>query len=53
MTASDAPDLAAMMAAAECEWRDNAPDDWMMIDFWHWPRRFHRSAWVVAGSRTK
>ena len=50
MTASDAPDLAAMMAAAEREWRDNAPDDWTMIDFWHWPRGFHRSAWVVAGS---
>ena len=43
------PDLAAMMAAAETEWRANAPDDWTTIDFWHWPRGFHRSAWVIAG----
>ena len=47
---SAAPDLAAMMAAAEREWQDNAPDDWTLIDFWHWPRGFHRSAWVVAGT---
>ena len=49
MMASEAPDLAAMMAAAEREWQDNAPDDWTTINFWHWPRGFHRSAWVVAG----
>jgi hypothetical protein len=43
------PDLAAMMAAADIEWRTYATEDWGMIDFWRWPRGFHRSAWVVAG----
>ncbi len=38
-----------MMMAAELEWRANAPEDWTVIDFWCWPRGFHRSAWVVAG----
>ena len=39
-----------MMTAAETEWRACAPEDWTTIDFWPWPRGFHRSAWVVAGS---
>jgi len=43
------PHLAAMMTAAEIEWRANAPEDWEAIEFWSWPRGFHRSAWVVAG----
>lgn len=43
------PHLAAMMAAAEREWQAHASDDWTAIDFWHWPRGFYRSAWVVAG----
>jgi hypothetical protein len=42
------PHLAAMARAAETEWQANAPDDWTAIDFRHWPRGFHRSAWVVA-----
>jgi hypothetical protein len=41
--------LAAMMTAADTEWRINASQDWSTIDFRHWPRGFHRSAWVVAG----
>jgi len=49
MTAPEQPHLAAMMMAAELEWRANAPEDWTAIDFWRWPRGFHRSAWVVAG----
>ncbi len=49
MTAPTTPDLTAMMAAADRKWRENAPDDWTTIDFRHWPRGFHRSAWVVAG----
>lgn len=47
---SAAPDLSAMMAAADREWRANASDDWTLIDFWQWPRGFHRSAWGVAGA---
>jgi hypothetical protein len=43
------PDLSAMMAAADIEWRANAAEDWGTIDFWRWPRGFHRSAWVIAG----
>jgi hypothetical protein len=42
------PHLAAMAKAADIEWRANAPEDWTAINFWHWPRGFHRSAWVVA-----
>lgn len=38
-----------MMTAAEIEWRACAPEDWTAINFRHWPRGFHRSAWVVAG----
>ncbi len=49
MTLSVSPDLIAMMAAAEIEWRANASDDWTTINFRRWPRGFHRSAWVVAG----
>jgi hypothetical protein len=49
MTTSSLPDLAAMMTAAEIEWRANAPEDWTTVDFRRWPRGFHRSAWVVAG----
>jgi len=49
MTPSVLPDLAAMMTAADIEWRAYAPEDWETIDFWRWPRGFHRSAWVVAG----
>lgn len=49
MTAPASPHLAAMMMAADVEWRTNAPDDWTTINFWRWPRGFHRSAWVVAG----
>jgi hypothetical protein len=40
---------AAMMKAAEAEWRAHASEDWTTIDFRGWPRGFHRSAWVVAG----
>ena len=43
------PHLAAMMTAAEIEWRANASEDWTAVNFWRWPRGFHRSAWVVAG----
>jgi len=43
------PHPAAMLAAAEHEWRAHAPGDWTTIDFWRWPRGFHRSAWVIAG----
>lgn len=50
MAAPAPPALAAMMTAAETEWRAYAPEDWTTINFWHWPRGFHRSAWVVAGS---
>jgi hypothetical protein len=49
MTLSVSPDLIAMMAAAEIEWRANASDDWTTINFRRWPRGFHRSAWVVSG----
>lgn len=49
MTAPASPHLAAMMMAADVEWRTNAPEDWTTIDFRQWPRGFHRSAWVVAG----
>lgn len=49
MAAPAPPHLAAMMAAAEVEWRACAPEDWTRINFWRWPRGFHRSAWVVAG----
>jgi hypothetical protein len=49
MTPAVSPDLIAMMAAAEIEGQANAFDDWTMIYFRHWPRGFHRSAWVVAG----
>ena len=38
------------MAAAEADWRANARDEWEEIDFWHWPRGYYRSAWIVAGS---
>ena len=38
-----------MMTAAETEWRAYAPEDWTMINFRHWLRGFHRSAWVIAG----
>ncbi len=36
--------LAAMMAAADVEWRANAAEGWETIDFWRGPRGFHRSA---------
>ena len=49
MTTPEPPDLVAMMTAAEIEWQENAPEDWTEIDFWRWPRGFHRSAWVIAG----
>jgi hypothetical protein len=49
MTTPAPSDFAAMMTAAEIEWRANAPEDWTTIDFRRWPRGFHRSAWVVAG----
>ncbi len=49
MTPPALPDLAAIMAAADIEWRANAAEDWGTIDFWRWPRGFHRSAWVIAG----
>lgn len=46
---AEAPHLAVMMAAAEQEWQRNAPSNWTGIDFWRWPRGFHRSTWVAAG----
>lgn len=49
MTTPAQPHLAAMMIAAELECRTYAPRDWTAIDFWRWPRGFHRSAWVIAG----
>lgn len=49
MAAAACPVLAAMVTAAESEWRAYAPEDWTTIDFWHWPQGFHRSAWMVAG----
>jgi hypothetical protein len=49
MTAPAQPHLAAMMMAADLEWRTYAPEDWTEINFWRWPRGFHRSAWVIAG----
>ncbi len=42
------PHLAAMMTAAEFEWRTYAPEDWTATNFRRWPRGFHCSAWVVA-----
>ena len=48
MTIQAPPNLVAMMRAADSEWRANAAADWTKIDFRHWPRGFHRSAWVVA-----
>jgi hypothetical protein len=35
MTTPEPPDLNAMMAAAEIEWQENAPENWTEIDFWH------------------
>ncbi len=49
MTASTPAQRSAMLAAAESEWRAHAPEDWAEINFWRWPRGFHRSAWVIAG----
>ncbi len=49
MTFPAPPDLVAMLSAADSEWRANAVADWTAINFRHWPRGFHRSAWVVAG----
>ncbi len=49
MTTPSPPHLAAMMAAADIEWRMNAHEDWTTINFWRWPRGFYRSAWVIAG----
>jgi hypothetical protein len=49
MTIPAPPNLAAMMKAAEIEWRAYASEDWTTIDFRRWPRGFRRSAWVVAG----
>ena len=49
MTASSPAQRSAMMAAADAEWQANARDQWGAIDFWHWPRGYYRSAWVVAG----
>lgn len=49
MTTAASPHLAVMMTTAEAEWQACAPEDWTTINFWHWPRGFHRSAWVVAG----
>jgi len=49
MTTSSPLQLAAMMAAADIEWRTNAYEDWTTINFWRWPWGFHRSAWVIAG----
>lgn len=48
MMAAAVPHLAAMRKAAEREWQDNASADWTTIDFWRWPRGFHRSAWTIA-----
>ena len=50
MTAPEPPHLVAMMAAADREWQSHADRDWTLIDFRRWPRGFHRSAWVIAGS---
>lgn len=46
---TDTSALAAMMHEADQEWHDWAADDWATIDFWYWPRGYHRAAWVVAG----
>ena len=49
MTTPAQSHLAAMMTAAELEWRTYASEDWTEISFWRRPRGFHRSAWVIAG----
>ncbi len=46
---TELPQVRAILAAADEEWNDHAPDDWTRVDFWTWPRGFHRSAWTIAG----
>jgi hypothetical protein len=46
MTTPALPDLPAMMAAAEIEWRANAPEDWTTLNNYRltpvgsWSRRY-------------